>query len=85
MFANSLLIRFSSSSRARAFLRSAMKDTKPAPNHQSPVRPFLQLNVPRIVGTLPDELFRLHMLLPPDPDAILRDGASPAGPFPPGK
>jgi hypothetical protein len=34
MFANSLLILFSSSSRARAFLRSAINDTSPAPKYK---------------------------------------------------
>lgn len=33
---------------------------------------------PRIVGTLP-ELFLLNILPPPDPDAILTEGASPGG------
>lgn len=34
--------------------------------------------VPRMVGTLP-ELFRLNRLPPPDPEAILCDGAKPCG------
>jgi hypothetical protein len=39
MFANSLLILFSSSSRARAFLRSAMKDTRPVRAASVPISP----------------------------------------------
>lgn len=54
MLANSLLIRFSSSSRARAFLRSAIKDTSPAQACQPPWSiACVESRIPRIVGTLP--------------------------------
>jgi hypothetical protein len=46
MFANSLLIRFSSSSRARALRRSAMKDTRPRMVGTSPELLLLLLNNP---------------------------------------